>query len=98
MPQFTLSDGELMKKTLRTTLVMVGTTALWLGGLTGAILMTPGPSAAAEAKMEKAEKGGPPPSSTAGFKAPTGIPAGARSHLAPMAGQKADPSQPGGPL
>ena len=27
----TLTDGELWKKTLRTTLVMLGTTGLWLG-------------------------------------------------------------------
>jgi hypothetical protein len=51
----TLSDGELFKKTLRTTLVMLGSTAVWLGALTGAVLVSTGPSAAggAEAKADK---------------------------------------------
>ena len=33
MPQTALSNGELLKKTLKTTLVMVGSTAVWLGGI-----------------------------------------------------------------
>jgi len=59
MPNLTLSDGELLKKTLRTTLVMVGSTALWLGMLSGVVLISTGSSAsgAAESKGEKAEKG-----------------------------------------
>jgi hypothetical protein len=59
MPQLTLSDGDLVKKTLRTTLVMVGSTALWLGVLSGAVIMTTGPSASGtpEVKAEKSASG-----------------------------------------
>jgi hypothetical protein len=55
MPQFALTNGELLKKTLRTTLVMVGSTALWLGALTGAVVVGTGSvsSATADAKLEK---------------------------------------------
>ena len=59
MPQFTLTDGDLLKKTLRTTLVMLGSTALWLGALSGAVVVITGPSAAgtSESKAEKAAAG-----------------------------------------
>ena len=51
----TLTDGELWKKTLRTTLVMLGTTGLWLGVLSGAVIVSTGPStsAAPESKVDK---------------------------------------------
>jgi hypothetical protein len=62
-----LSDGELVKKTLRTTLVMLGSTALWLGLLSGAVIVSTGPSSPAETKVEKAA--GP---ATGGPGAPTG--------------------------
>jgi hypothetical protein len=57
MPQLALTNGELLKKTLRTTLVMVGSTALWLGALTGAVVFGTGSSATADAKLEKAAAG-----------------------------------------
>ncbi len=62
-----LTDGELFKKTLRTTLVMLGSTALWLGVLTGAVLVSTGSSTsgAAESKVDK-------PASTT----PAAVPAG----------------------
>jgi len=67
----TLTDGELFKKTLRTTLVMLGTTALWLGVLSGAIIVSTGASTSAtpESKVEKAAA-----------QAPGSPPAGAAPH------------------
>jgi hypothetical protein len=57
----TLSDGELLKKTLRTTLVMLGTTTLWVGALSGGVFMVTGPSSSAEpeSKVEKPATGSP---------------------------------------
>jgi hypothetical protein len=57
----TLTDGELVKKTLRTTLVMLGTTALWLGALSGAVIVTTSTSTPSDSKVEKAA--GPTPAS-----------------------------------
>jgi len=63
MPQFSLSNGELLKKSLRVTGLMVGTTALWLGALSGAVMMSTGSSSsgAVDSKVEKAAGGVTPP-------------------------------------
>jgi hypothetical protein len=59
MPQATLSDRELIKKTLKTVGVMVGSTAIWLGGMTLVVVLATGSSASAtsagtSAKADKA--------------------------------------------
>jgi hypothetical protein len=91
MPQLTLSDGDLLKKTLRTTLVMLGTTALWLGGLTGVVVMTTGPaSGSAESKAEKAA-----PAGSAGSKSPVVVPAAKVHRTGARAG---DPAHAGDPI
>jgi hypothetical protein len=76
MPQAALTDGELLKKTLRTTLLMVGSTALWLGVLSGAVVLTTG---APESKVEKATVG----------PATTGAPGGTVLKGAGLGGLKA---------
>jgi hypothetical protein len=71
MPQAALTDQELWKKTLRTTLVMVGSTALWLAALSGAVVLSTGSGAPDKAgskgdkgdKVEKVEHGTAPGSS-----------------------------------
>jgi hypothetical protein len=59
MPQFMLTDGELVKKTLRTTLIMVGGTFVWLGMLSGAVILSTGAVSAdaADSKSESAAHG-----------------------------------------
>jgi hypothetical protein len=64
MAQLTLSDAELLKKALWTTSVMLGATALWLGGMSGAVVLATGSSSsssgASESKVEaKGDKAGP---------------------------------------
>jgi hypothetical protein len=85
MPQAALTDGDLLKKTLRTTLIMLGTTALWLGGLSGVVLATTGSSskdAMADSKGEKVT--GPLPGALSGPLpgAPPGAP-GPKGPLGP---------------
>jgi hypothetical protein len=102
MPQL-ITDGELVKKTLRTTLVMLGSTAVWLAALTGAVVVTTGPSSGADAKAEKAEK------ASAGMPtAPMAPMQGALKNGAAMPGPrtmhragspaKAEPSHTGDPI
>ncbi len=101
MPQFTLTDGDLLKKTLRTTLVMLGSTALWLGALSGAVVVITGPSAAgtSESKAEKAAAGASTgPSMPLGPKGPMGLPAGRAHRSAGAAVPKAEPAHPGDPI
>jgi hypothetical protein len=56
MAQHALTDGDLLKRTLRTTLVMVGATALWLGALTGIVMATTGSPASPGTAESKADK------------------------------------------
>ena len=68
MPQLTLTDGEILKKTLRTTLLMVGTTALWLGALSGLVMATTGSASEhGESKLDRGAVATPP-----GLLGPTG--------------------------
>jgi len=76
MPQLSLSDGDLVKKTLRTTLVMLGSTAVWLAGLTTVVVMTTGPSSAAATPDSKDKAG--TVSSAGAFK--PAVPPGSKSH------------------
>jgi hypothetical protein len=104
MPQAALTNGELFKKTLRTTLVMVGSTALWLGALTGAVVLTTGSTASgqAESKNEKPEKAaGAAPATVPGAaqpKGPGGVMGLKSMHRSSPAGLKADPPRPGDPI
>jgi hypothetical protein len=101
MPQAALTNGELLKKTLRTTLVMVGSTAVWLGALSGAVMLTTG-SPAVESKAEKAEKaaGAGPLNSPGAFgpKGPGGVVAPRSVHRSGPALLKGEPAHPGDPI
>lgn len=65
MPQAALTDGELLKKTLRTTLVMVGSTAVWLGILTSVVMMSTS-GVASEGSEGTGEKGSPAAAASGG--------------------------------
>ncbi len=103
MAQHALTDGELLRKTLRTTLVMVGTTALWLGALSGIVLAmtgSPASSGAGESKADKAIGSAPGAASGAApgtlpLKGPLG-PAGFKTmHRMGPGLQKSEVPQPG---
>jgi hypothetical protein len=90
MPQL-ITDGELVKKTVKTTLVMLGSTALWVGGLTAAVLFTTSPSAG----TSKAEKA-PAASAAPGMGAPVTVPAGSKAHRSGLGGVRTPGPAPSG--
>ena len=110
MPQVALTNGELWKKTLRTSLVMVGSTALWLGVLSGAVVMTTGSaSPAADSKLEKAggaagvpglagAPGSPPAPGSPGFRGPGGLDRMKSLHRPGLVTPKTDSVHPGDPI
>jgi len=97
MPQLTLSNRELFKKTLRTTAVMVGSTALWLGALSFAAVVTTGPegSSTNEAVAEKAG-GAPVPGAAA--KGSAGVLTPRPGHRPLIGGAKSEAPNPGDPI
>jgi hypothetical protein len=92
MPQL-ITDGELVKKTVKTTLVMLGSTALWVGGLTAAVLFsTSPPGAGATSKVDKT----PAASAAPGIGAPVTVPAGSKAHRSGLGGVRTPGPAPSG--
>jgi len=110
MPQIALTNGELFKKTLRTTLLMVGSTALWLGVLSSAVVLTTSSaSATADSKSDKPGSAsgtivpgspgapGAAPGSP-GFRAPGGLDRMKSLHRPGLGAPKTDGVHPGDPI
>jgi len=78
----TLTDGELLKKTLRTTLVMLASAAVWVGALSGAVIVVTAPSSSAATSETKVDK---PASPALGGLPANPIPRGAAGLANPRA-------------
>jgi hypothetical protein len=107
MPQTALSNGELLRKTLKTVGVMVGSTAVWLGSISLAAMLATGSSASATSAspLEKAGAVTAPTSAALGASphgvAPGVAGGGVKAIRRPAFGGSVapkDPPKPGDPI
>jgi hypothetical protein len=106
MPQTALSNGELLKKTLKVVGVMVGSTAVWLGGISLIAILATGSSASATSSSPL-DKAAPVASAAvgAGHPASGATPGGIKSLRRPALGNAVvggaatkDLAKPGDPI